>query len=145
MDIKDKFIFVTGVVGRAMGSGKFTGADIQALTDLACQAFENSFGKFAEPAPTHNFTTQTSAAIPSLSLPEGKDFSVWKKDKCLSFNQGFKEAPWEALLEGAKAGDNATIKALNEMASSDPGDPSGRWYKANMRRASRAKAVLLMA
>ena len=42
-DAKDKFIFVTGVVGRAMGSGKFEPADILQLTQLACASYEEVF------------------------------------------------------------------------------------------------------
>jgi len=42
-DAKDKFIFVTGVVGRAMGSGKFEPADILQLTQLACASYEEMF------------------------------------------------------------------------------------------------------
>jgi hypothetical protein len=35
-----KHIFVTGVVGRAMGSGKFTASEIAVLTQAAAQAYE---------------------------------------------------------------------------------------------------------
>jgi len=37
---QDRFIFVTGVVGRAMGSGKFTASEIMVLTVEANAAFE---------------------------------------------------------------------------------------------------------
>jgi hypothetical protein len=151
MSAQDKFIFTTGVVGRAMGSGKFTGADIQALTDLAAQAWENTFGKFAEPPeaafaalgtipPKPNETSQ----MPALALPEAKDWSLWKKDKCNSFDKGFRDASWEHLLERAKAKDAGVINIIKEMADSDLGDPESKWYKANERRASRAKTIQLM-
>ena len=42
-DAKDKFIFVTGVVGRAMGSGKFDAVDIYALTKLALDSYNELF------------------------------------------------------------------------------------------------------
>jgi hypothetical protein len=41
---KDKLIFVTGVVGRAMGSGKYDPNDIGLLTKAAVVAFHESFG-----------------------------------------------------------------------------------------------------
>lgn len=34
-------MFITGIVGRAMGSGKFDAADIEGLTIAAAQAFDN--------------------------------------------------------------------------------------------------------
>lgn len=41
---KDELIFVTGVVGRAMGSGKFDFNDIGTLTKAAKVAYHESFG-----------------------------------------------------------------------------------------------------
>jgi hypothetical protein len=41
---KDKLIFVTGVVGRAMGSGQYSATDIGLLTKAAVVAFRESFG-----------------------------------------------------------------------------------------------------
>jgi hypothetical protein len=37
-------IFVTGIVGRAMGSGKFTPADVDALTSSAIAAYDRHLG-----------------------------------------------------------------------------------------------------
>lgn len=153
MDIKDKLIWCTGIVGRAMGSGKFTGADIQALADLAAQAFENTFGKFSEPEPASPplqtpykapSGPERTVPMPTAVLPESKDWNLWKKDACRSFDAAFSQATWEWLLERAKAQDEGAINAIKKMASSDPGDPAGKWFKANARRAARAKAVLLM-
>lgn len=39
-DADAKMIFVTGVVGRAMGSGKFIASEIAVLAQAACQAFD---------------------------------------------------------------------------------------------------------
>jgi len=41
---KDELIFVTGVVGRAMGSGKYDASDIGLLTKAAKVAYHESFG-----------------------------------------------------------------------------------------------------
>lgn len=60
-----KEIFVTGVVGRAMGSGKFGPTDIGILTAAAKAAYEEAFEGKQEPpsggipyddAPPHEFT-----------------------------------------------------------------------------------------
>src|SRR5210317_2089524 len=41
---KDKLIFVTGVVGRAMGGGSFTEAKIDILTEEAVKSFNKHLG-----------------------------------------------------------------------------------------------------
>lgn len=46
--IDAKRMYVTGIVGRALGSGQFGATDIGLLTKAACQAFEESFGEKAE-------------------------------------------------------------------------------------------------
>ena len=149
MDIKDKLIFVTGVVGRAMGSGKFTGADIQALSDLAAQAFENTFGSVAAapaPAPQQPYAPPAGNMVqmPVPALPEGKPFDVWRKDKCSHWNPSMRDATWEWLLETARKPDGLQAQAtLKELAASEVGDDP-KWKKANQRRIERAKAVLIM-
>lgn len=149
MDAKDKMIYVTGIVGRALGSGKFTGADIQALTDLAAQAFENTFGAVAAapaPAPQPPFTPPAGNLVqmPVPALPEGKPFDVWRKDKCSHWNQSMRDATWEWLLETARKPDGLqALATLKEMANSEVGDDP-KWKKANQRRIERAKAVLIM-
>lgn len=45
---KECMIFVTGVVGRAMGSGRFYASDLPELTETAVVAFERYLGKVAE-------------------------------------------------------------------------------------------------
>lgn len=147
----DKAIFVTGVVGRAMGSGSFKPEEIQNLTDLAAQAWENTFGSFADPvpAPQQPYSPPNgpvgTVPMPTPTLPEGKPFNVWRKDKCLHWNKTMRDATWEWLLEQAKRPDGLqALTALKEMAASDPGDPADKWHKSNVRRIERAKAVLLM-
>lgn len=44
-DPKDIFIFVTGVVGRAMGSGKYDVTDIDLLTKAALEAYRNNLAR----------------------------------------------------------------------------------------------------
>jgi hypothetical protein len=47
----DKFIFITGIVGRAMGSGKFSASEILVLTQAAAEAFD----RLTKPAaPVHD-------------------------------------------------------------------------------------------
>ena len=46
--LKDETIFVTGIVGRAMGSGKFGVTDIRALTLAAREAYQEVYG---DPSP----------------------------------------------------------------------------------------------
>jgi hypothetical protein len=43
-DPKDTLIFVTGVVGRAMGSGSFGVTDIDLLTKAALAAYRTNLG-----------------------------------------------------------------------------------------------------
>jgi len=45
VDPKDVFIFVTGVVGRAMGSGKYDVSDIDLLTKAAIEAYRNNLAR----------------------------------------------------------------------------------------------------
>lgn len=141
---QDRNIFVTGVVGRAMGSGQFKKEDIQTLTDNAFQAFNNTFGTpGVVEAPATPPTVPFS--MPSPSLPEGKPFEMWKKDKCSHWNATMRDATWEWLHNTAKGPSGfQALTALKEMSVNDPGDPGAKWYKANVRRASRAKTVLAM-
>lgn len=131
-----------------MASGKFPIEDILTLTEAAFNAHTAIFGRPAD-APPLGASAPAPAApqmvpIPQPSLPEGKPFEIWSKDKCGHWNAGLRDATWEWLRDQAKAGGIQAKTALKEMAVNDPGDPTAKWYKANCKRAERAKAVLLM-
>jgi hypothetical protein len=68
----DMLIFVTGVVGRSMGSGKFGLSDIASLTAAAKDAFETELmGKpTARPVSAAGITRRFDSDVP---LPEGPD------------------------------------------------------------------------
>jgi hypothetical protein len=53
----DKHIFVTGIVGRAMGSGKFAASEVRVLTQAALEAFEMlSKPPLPKPVPIETWT-----------------------------------------------------------------------------------------
>ena len=152
MDMKDKTIFVTGVVGRAMGSGKFTGADIQALTDMAAQAFENTFGPVSAPEPQHQSAqpvqAQPQAAAGKEPGPaEGKPFQLWGNDKLKlgkstesPLGKPWSEVTWaeaHQLCTGGSAKAAGYLAFLRDLALK--GD---KWDASNATIKARAAAVL---
>ena len=146
---KDIQIFCCGVINNAIQSGQCNMALMQEWLDHAKQAFINTFGKVEEaPAPQLPYSPPSApkmVPIPMPTLPEGKPFDMWRKDKCSHWNKSMRDATWEWLLDQAKKPDGLqALTTLKEMAANDPGDPADKWYKANVRRVERAKAVLLM-
>ena len=147
---KDIQIFCCGVINNAVQSGQCNLAGIQDWLDHAKQAFINTFGKVEDaPAPQLPYSPPSGpermVPMPMPSLPEGKPFEIWRKDQCGHWNKSMREATWEWLLETAKKPDGLqAMTALKELAASDPGDTSGKYYKSNLKRVERAKAVLLM-
>lgn len=148
LSAEDRARFVSNVVGQSMASGKFPIEDILTLTEAAFNAHTAIFGRPADAPPlgasAHAPAAPQMVAIPQPSLPEGKPFEMWKNDKCMHWNAGVRESTWEWLCEQAKAGSLQAKTTLKDLANSDPGDPSAKYYKSNVRRAERAKAVLLM-
>jgi hypothetical protein len=70
---QDRMIFVTGVVGRAMGSGKFTTSEIGVLTVEANAAFErlrNPPRPAPAPMPTPQFEAHQRADTGLVGPPE---------------------------------------------------------------------------
>jgi hypothetical protein len=59
---QEKMIFVTGVVGRSMGSGKFAASEIPVLTQAALIAWDQHLGPQAKP--------QNLRSVPMESPPE---------------------------------------------------------------------------
>lgn len=143
---KDLQIFCCGVVQYAMSSGKFEADDILKLAERAHDAFVAVLGKpDSAPAPQQPHSPQPGhSAMPTPSMPESLDFNIWKGDKCGHWDGSVRDVAWEFLLEKAKAKDEKALKAINDMAVNDPGDPAARWYKSNVKRVSRAKTLLLM-
>jgi hypothetical protein len=147
----DLQIFVTGIVGRAMGSGQFTDpTSIAGLTKEAVAAFQEHL------AP--HLAKETSAPSPAPSAaqghqrapsgggnndvpPESKSFSLWGGDKSYIF--GRNEAIWADLHGEAREGNQETLELLTKAAAASLGkDP--KWHTANARRIGRAKAILAM-
>lgn len=152
----DRSIFITGVVGRAMGSGKFGWDDIPVITERASQAFEATFGKVEAPAPQapqprNVGHAQSVAAISSAVLGKSAPFTAWSGEKA-RYGSGkwkphrntklYPEITWGEWLDMAKDGDEEALKILNTIASSDPGPAGGKWELDNKVKISRAQAVL---
>lgn len=156
-DSKDMLIFVTGVVGRAMGGGAFDASHVGVLTQDALAAFEEHLApKLAQsahaprPAPSASGGPQKpdwragAAAIAEGGSgigPETKSFSIWGGDKAYIF--GRDGVIWADLLAEAQDGNQDTIEALKKAAAAGLGkDP--KWHSANGKRIARAKACLQM-
>lgn len=156
-DTKDMLIFVTGVVGRAMGSGTLGSVQIGELTKAALAAFEEHLApKLAQSAPTPRPAPSASggpqkpdwhagaAALASgdNGIPaETKPFSMWGGDKAYIF--GRDGAIWGDLLAEAQDGNQSTLESLRKAAAASLGkDP--KWHNANAKRIARAKACLAM-
>jgi hypothetical protein len=156
-DQKDLSIFVTGVVGRAMGSGKFGHMDIPDLTKAALDAFQEHLApKLAQSAPAHSPPPGASggpqkpdwhagaAAVAGGGngvQPETKSFSIWGGDKSYVF--GRNDAIWADLLGEAQEGNAGTLELLKKTANGPLGEDP-KWHKNNARRIGRAKACLAM-
>lgn len=165
-DPKDLQIFVTGVVGRAMGSGKFDAAAIGTLTQAAVETFLSDIApKLAQaprPAPSASqgpprasqppaapqrppMTPQAAAgAVPPATEP----FALWSHEaarfgrKDASWNgKPSRDVTWYEWYSGMVDGDEQAKRALDIMANSDPfkGDP--KYVAGNVKQKSRALAV----
>lgn len=66
----DESIFVTGIVGRAMGSGQFGVTDIDILAKAAVAAWKNRHGS---PQTFGATDPQASLGPPSGQMPDGRD------------------------------------------------------------------------
>lgn len=161
---QDCFIFTTGVVGRALGSGKFSPSDVLPLSQAAYDAFCAIFGKPEAPTAIQSRSAPTAhpaqsggpqpigAVIPAALgdiLAEAKPFAIWKDDKAYYGSDKWgpvngkpiREVTWGEWLSMAEQGDEKALKSLHTMASSDP-QAGTKWEKNNRVKISRAKAVL---
>lgn len=162
-DPKDLQIFVTGVVGRAMGSGKFDAAAIGTLTQAAVETFLHEIApKLAQaprPAPSASQGLPGAsqpprpdwqggaAALGAPVGPESAPFNMWggeaarfgRKDAVWR-GKPQRDVAWYEWVDAAIDGDQDARRALDIMAKSDPtkGDP--KFLKSNVRQKSRALA-----
>ena len=153
---QDMMIFVTGVVGRAMGSGQFGAEHIPTLVQSALAAFQEHLApKLAEaPSPPRsapsasggfqkpNWKGGAAAIAAGGDIPaETKPFSMWGGDKSYLF--GRSDATWADILGEAQDGNTATRELLEKAARAGLGDDP-KWHKNNARRIGRAKTCLAM-
>lgn len=158
MSQQDLLIFVTGVVGRAMGSGSFTSPSaIQELTQEALAAFQEHIApKLSQQPPAHSPSPGASqgpqkanwqAGAQAVSgggngvAPETKSFTLWGGDK--AYLRENRDVLWADWLGTAQSGDVAARAALEKATKESIGtDP--KWHRANTMRIARAKACLEM-
>jgi len=163
---QDLHIFVTGVVGRAMGSGKFSAEEIHALTNEAYQAFIQTFGDphaaeerkaiqsepYGPPATTqivHRHDAPTSAGG-EPGPAEGKPFRLWAGDKIRlgKDRQGpggktWGETTWAEAHQHALRGGKATLAYLWFLAGIKDNDP--KFAASNAAIRARAASVIAAA
>lgn len=154
---QDRQIFVTGVVGRAMGSGKFSKEDILFLTQAAYDAFCTIFGVVEEapaklapqPAPRSVGRAESVASISSAILGESAPFTAWSGEKA-RYGSGKwdpvngklqPDITWGEWMEWGKDGQEVALRALHTMAQRDL-QAGTKWEKSNRIQSSRAQAVL---
>jgi hypothetical protein len=151
---KDLFIFATGVVGRAMGSGKFGYDEIQDLTAAADAAFRKTFGDpeaAAQPIAGVPFSSEDIGAPPTdtSKFPplDGETFKVWstnkigfgKKDTPLGKPQS--ECTWGEAHMLCARGDKG-MRGFLEWLSSKEIDASKPWATKDRVNQARARAIL---
>lgn len=166
---QDLHIWMTGVVGRAMGSGKFSAEDIDTLADHAQNTFNRIFGevrvevKRYDPPPQRSIPgAHPIGAVAQQIVSGGNDvpasdergFAKWgswgarcfvfgKNAQCPNFGKPWNEVTWEEFLQMATNEDAQALKALNRMANDEL--KGGQWEKQNRARIANAKCVLGMA
>lgn len=145
-------IYVTGVVGRSMGSGQFGAEHIDGLTKAAVDAFKAHLApemfppqQSPRPAPGASQAPQRASGSGGFKNndvePETKPFSMWGGDKSYVF--GRNDAIWGDLLGEAQEGSQEAVELLKKTANGKIGDDP-KWQSNNAKRIARAKACLLM-
>jgi hypothetical protein len=172
---QDLHIYVTGVVGRAMGSGKFEATSILSLSQEARAAFVAVFGEPEAPrayqppaAPTAqargpqpiagDFQAAARAAAQSGTLTPAADpstFNQWAdKPSYIGGKDGTKwSAPSGKLwrdttwreLLDLAIGGDGKATKLLSWASSQAPGVDPKWRQNDIQKIGNAKAVLLMA
>lgn len=166
-------IFVTRIVGRAMGSGKFDVADIEPLTQAALLAYNTHLAplegrpapgasqsaprppappgfQFVRPVATEALAEEPFRA-PASGQADGKPYALWQHDK---IGIGKKPSPingktwnevtWAEAHRLAAAGNAQTTSYLSWIAEKLEVEP-GKWEKLGNARKARAACVLAMA
>lgn len=148
----DMLIFVTGVVGRSMGSGKFGRDEIVLLAKEAESAFRDVFG---EPQPEATIPSQSSSApageqekLFGVAVADalGKPFRLWKNDKLYfpktasPFGKPWAECSWAEVLQNGLAGSDSSEEMLKWLLSIPVSDD--QYKQHNLRRNARAEVIL---
>lgn len=157
-------IFVTGVVGRSMGSGKFSAQDIDALMEAAYATFIKTFGdpymaegraQQTQPLPSISITeayahpnkVQTVSAV-GISA-EGKSFRIWQNDsikfgkKPSPLGKPWGEVTWAEVYDLCAQGNEYAqgyLKYMIDLPTSNP-----KYASFDETRRSRARAILAAA
>ena len=164
---QDQLIFVTGVVGRSMGSGKFTLEQIRQLTVEAQATFIEVFGDPNAPPPAQLAAQHAELSARARSAPpepaksygapvpptakepgpaEGKDFRIWANDKLrIGKKPGPGGKPWGEVtwaeahqhLAGGSAQVAGYLRFICNLKDDNP-----QYAKANGTLRARAQAVL---
>jgi len=159
-DEKDRLIFITGIVGRAMGSGKFGPDDIKDLAVAASTAFFETFGdtvvvpiltKAYDGPPVKTYAPENMGGDDEPAEVDGKPFRMWGGDK---IRLGKKDSPirgkawgeitWgeaHQLLVRGTAGESSKtkgyLKFLSELETKDQ-----KYAKSDETMRQRARSVL---
>lgn len=159
-------IWITGVVGRSMGSGKFSQQDIPGLTKAAYNAWAEILDPLvaSAPPPPQPPATPRPASAPTRHSqpyrsappgdinpnvqPETKPYHIWEKDKAYFGSPKWErvygslvpDITWGEWVRNAQQGDEKAIRALRKMASSEVGND--QWADRNRTKISRAIACL---
>jgi hypothetical protein len=157
---QDMHIWMTGVVGRSMGSGQFKAEDIRALTLEAHQVFLEVFGDpfAADLAAKHAELSARAKEAPAPAAPngaptpimpgevDGKPFQLWRNDKIrLGKKIGPGGKPWGevtwAEAHRAVGGGSAQARGyLSFLANLEDKDP--QYARSNAIMRGRAQSIL---
>lgn len=159
----DCFIFVTGVVGRAMGSGKFAAENVKHLTQTAYDAFCEVFG---EPIKTNLDAVREAASakadapasvgtskafgevakqvLAAASSSLASSFNSWADQRSWLYGPA-KEKTWRELLDYSIENHPEALKALTSGSKQDLSKSDPQYLDRNRERVERCKVVLAMA
>lgn len=152
---KDALVFVTGITGRAMGSGHFEIKDIPDLTAAAFAAFTTVFGEIqTEPAPPTSMADAFNHAVPfaansnatSVGEADGKPFHVWMGDKIGFGKKTTKLGKTQAELSWSEARtlalEDKETESFIRWIATKTNDPQSQYAKKNAIQQARARAIL---
>lgn len=158
-------IYVTGVVGRAMGSGAFKVEEIESLTSKAIEVYLKLLEPLRAPRPTSPAPPAPSRHLPATSPPHpayGQNpprpqevsletsFPTWEHEriglgkKPSPLGKPWGEVTWSEAHSLAASGNADTSRYLSWIAEKYEVKPD-RWAEANRKMKRRATSVLAMA